>query len=341
MEFKNRFENSCVKTRLVGASAVIVKDEEIEEEVSFGFQSLESKEPVTPNTIFRIASISKIIVAMTVMTLVEEGKLSIGDDIGSILGFPIRNPHFPDTPITIEMLMTQTSSITDGFDDEDPLNEHEICGYNGVNGTSWNVGLRDLLIPNEGKYYTSGTWDRAKPGTKFIYSNFGCGILACICEAVTGEYFTDYAARRILKPLQLDASFRASEIIAKDRIATLYNRTGNPENPYKISRSKDSFILSGYPRFPLAENYRGPAGGLFISMHDLSKIMRVLMNDGSCYGVRILKKETVEMMLQMHWFGHDDPTYRSKGLQLKLMDDFDNRLFAGHTGYAYGVVSLE
>ncbi|MDD4166795.1 MAG: serine hydrolase, partial [Endomicrobiaceae bacterium] len=92
-----------------------------------------------------------------------------------------------------------------------------------------------------------------------------------------------------------------------------------------------------YPRFPLKENYRGPAGGLFINMHDLSKIVRILINDGVVDGIRILKKATVDLMHQIHWFGQSK-SYKAKGLQLKFID-FSRRTLKGHTGSAYGAVS--
>ena len=83
------------------------------------------------------------------MKLVEEKKLNLDQDISKYLGFKVRNIHFPDDIITTRMLMTQTSSITDGFDDEDLTNETRRDGYNGVNGTSLDVTLEDLLIPND------------------------------------------------------------------------------------------------------------------------------------------------------------------------------------------------
>jgi len=338
MSFKDSFYKYSKDSRLVGASAVVIKDDDIVEEVSYGYKSLENKSPVTADTIFRIASISKIIVSIAALTLIEQGKAALDDDIGDILGFKIRNPHHLDKKITIKMLMTQTSSITDAYDDEDPKHDKEIRGYNGVNGTSWDVGLEELLVPNDGKYYTDLTWNKEEPGTKFIYSNFGCGILACIVEALSGELFTKYVERVILKPLNMDASFRASDIVRKDEIANLYYQTNDENNLYKISRSAESFINSGYPIFDLKENYRGPAGGLFTSMKDLSKIMRLLLNDGVCEGDRILKKETVDIMLQLHWYG-EGFNYDAKGLQLKFIDCFDTKLFKGHTGSAYGVIS--
>lgn len=337
MNFKTRFLE-IVEGKVVGASASIVKGGEIVEYVNFGKKSLENKTDITNETIFRIASISKIVVAMAVMKLIEEKKANLDDDIGDILGFRIRNPHHPNEKITIRMLMLQTSSITDGYDDENSLYDNVLKGYNGVNGTSLPVILHELLTPSDSKYYTPLTFDKNKPGSRFIYSNFGCGILACIVEALSGELFTDYVEKNFFIPLGLDASFRACNINKKEDIASLYYPTNDANNPYELARSSESFIDSCYPLYPLKENFRGPAGGLFISMKDLSKIMIVLMNDGVVENKQILKKETIDLMLQMHYLG-PNIDYSAKGLQMRFLD-LNGKILKGHTGNAYGLRSF-
>lgn len=338
--FKEEFIKSCDFSRLVGATAVIVKEDKIVFSEAYGYSDFENKIATTPDTIYRIASISKIIVAMAIMKLVEKGLVNIDDDIQDILGFSLRNPKFPDTPITIKMLMTQTSSITDGFGSEDEIIEDDdIKGYNGVNGTHLDVTLEDILVPEKTKYWTSSTYSDREPGTNFIYSNFGCGILACIVEKVSKKLFTDFVRETILLPLETDASFRPGDIIKKENCANIY-LPEHSSTSYKISRSFESFVKNFYPVFPLGENYRGPAGGLFISTTDLSKVMTCLMNDGLYKGKVILEKSTVEMMLQTHWFGNsDEDSYKAKGLQMKILDKYPNILLRGHTGSAYGVVS--
>lgn len=338
--FKEEFIKSCDFSRLVGATAVIVKENKVIFSDSYGYSDFENKIATTPDTIYRIASISKIVVAMAVMKLVEEGLVNIDDDIQDILGFRIRNPKFPDTPITIKMLMTQTSSITDGFGDDDELiDEDEPQGYNGVNGTHLEVSLKDLLIPEASKYWTSSTYSEFEPGKNFIYSNFGCGILACIIEKVSQKLFTDYVREKILLPLDTDASFNPKDIIKKENCSNIYLPEHSSAS-YKISRTFNSFVENFYPPYPLGENYRGPAGGLFISATDLSKIMICLMNDGLYKKKAILEKATVEMMLQTHWFGNsDNDSYKAKGLQMKILDKYPTILLRGHTGSAYGVIS--
>ena len=335
MNFKELVNHISQQASLVGCSTVVVGKDEIIDESYYGYQSLEQHQKVTADTIFRIASISKIIVAMVAMSLVEKGLVSLDDDIGDILGFTIRNPYYPNQKITMRMLMTQTSSITDGFDDENPLYNDETRGYNNVNGTSWNVSLKELLNENGSKYYNPLTYDKNPPGSKFIYSNFGCGILACIIEAITKQLFTDYVEKVIFSPLEIDASFRACNIKNKEMIASTYKI--DSASSIKLIRSGASFVDSCYPIFPIKENYRGPAGGLFISIRDLGKIMMVFLNDGKYQNHQILSKSAIDQMLQLNWYGHWE-SYLAKGLQLKFID-FKGTTFKGHTGSAYGVIS--
>lgn len=319
---ETKFIEICKASRLVGASSVIVKDGYFREVLTYGLSSLEENRAITPYTVFRIASVSKTILALGLMKLVEENKININDDISKYLGFNIRNPQFLQTIITIKMLLTQTSSILDGPEEGE-------CGYNCVNGTNLDVGLRDLLLPL-GTHYSKETFANNEPGTNFVYANFNCGILACIIEKVTQELFTDYIKKVVFSPLGLDASYRIEDIINPD-IATLYHGT---DQGIKISRTKEQFLKGRYKKFPLGENYRGPAGGLFINMVDLARLAKVFLEKG----YPILKKETIEEMTKVHWQGPRTGSYQAKGLQMIILDDFNIRLF-GHFGDAYGAKS--
>ncbi|MDD3171309.1 MAG: serine hydrolase [Bacilli bacterium] len=338
--YNKRFKEICTEARLVGASVVVVKDDKIINQDGYGYQSIEDNKMADENTIYRIASISKTVGAIALMQLVEKRKINLDSDISEYFGFLIRNPKFPDDKITVKMLTLQTSSITDGYDDENPAYDDIRRGYNGVNGTDLDVELKELLVPNDGKFYTPLTFSDNRPGTRFIYSNFGCGLMACLIEIASGEYYTDYMERHIFKPLSLDASFKASNIVHKELIADLYYPKNDKDFGYTVARTAKRFVDGGYPLFPLGQNFRGPAGGLFISMKDLSTIMRMFLNRGVVNGVRLLNEDTVDLMVQQHWFGNgENGGYRAKGIQMKVLNSFPNKPLRGHTGGAYGVRS--
>lgn len=309
----------------IGVCSLIADTKEIKDIYCYGKRSKEKNLDITPNSIFRIASVSKIIVALAALMLHDEGKMDIYEDISKYLGYLVRNPHFPNHIITTEMLMTQTSSINDG--------EDEVLGYDGVNGKHFYVSLERLLTDPNYEYYLDRTFMNVKPGSTFCYSNFGCGILACIVEKVSGQYFTDFIKERLLDKMNLDASFRANEIKNKDLIASLYRNDGS------LAITGERFVETTYPKHPLGDNFRGPAGGLFISPVDLSKIMQMLMNNGTYENHTYLSKEMMKDMKDIHWKTLcPDGMYKQKGLQLMITDDYKYRLH-GHLGNAYGLRS--
>ncbi len=336
MSFKEQVTKIFQENKLVGAGCVVVQkqqdDYQIVENITHGMAILESQKPLTSKTIFRIASVSKMVVALSMMSLVQANKASIDSDISDILGFLVRNPYFPKKPITIKMLMTQTSSITDGYNDD----LDTTLGYNGVNGHRFSVDLKDLLVFNEGPYYTPLTWDQHEPGSTFIYSNFGCGILACLIEKLANEPFTDYVKKVIFDPMKIDASFKATTIKQQDEIASLYY--SQKDETFKLARSQNDFLKNVYPLFSLGNNFRGPAGGMFISLEGLAKLGEIFLNRGVVNHKQILEPQTIDLMLTRHWQG-ERFDYYAKGLQIRFLP-FENALLKGHTGSAYGLSSM-
>lgn len=322
---KNRLDEIAKQNSAIGICALVADKKEIKDIYCYGKRSVENSLEITPNTIFRIASVSKIVVALAALMLYDEGKLNIYDDISKYLGYSVRNPHFPNDIITTEMLMTQTSSINDG--------EDKKLGYDGVNGEHYYVSLERLLTDPTYEYYLDRTFLKARPGSTFCYSNFGCGILACIVEKVSGKHFTDFIKEKLIDKMNLDASFRASEINKKELIANLYR------NDLTLSITGERFVETTYPKHSLGDNFRGPAGGLFISPVDLTKIMQMLMNNGTYEGIVYLSEKTVLDMKAIHWKTLcPDGMYKQKGLQLMITDDYKTRLH-GHLGNAYGLRS--
>jgi CubicO group peptidase (beta-lactamase class C family) len=149
-----------------------------------GYENFDKKILSTKDSIYRIASISKVIVAIGLLKLYEEGLVDLDVDISKYLGFNVRNPLFPDDIITLRMILTQTSSITDDGTFENGLYK----GYDGSNCTDDFIKLEELLTPGS-KHFFKG-YSNHKPGSTFIYSNLGCGILACVCEKITNKYFS-------------------------------------------------------------------------------------------------------------------------------------------------------
>ena len=142
--FEAEMEEYRTQTDNVGLCVVYVRDNEVAYKKQWGLKRIESEEIMPDGTVkrsgpamddevmMRCASISKTFTATGLMQLVEKGDLDLRMDIGEILGKPIRNPKFPDTVITLEMLMSHTSSINEsgGYNDYEPGKGYQYCDYN-------------------------------------------------------------------------------------------------------------------------------------------------------------------------------------------------------------------
>ncbi|PZN96317.1 MAG: serine hydrolase [Alphaproteobacteria bacterium] len=252
--------------------------------------------PLAVDTPMRVASISKAVVAIGVMRLVEQRQLDLDADVSRWLGWRLRNPAFPDAPVTLRQLLSHTSGIDDA------------AGYRLPLGKM----LRDELPSH---------WSAAPPGTRFSYANFNYGIVASVMEAATGERFDRLMMRLVLAPLKLDAGYNWSGAgdAAVARAAVLYRRGKDetaidPAGPW-VAQVDD---LNGVrPACPVATDgaacdlaaYRpgtngtlfSPQGGLRISALGLATIGRMLLNDGSVDGVRILRPASVQTLMTPVW----------------------------------------
>ena len=143
-DFNKTFIDICNEAKVFGANIVVCNSNDILEKCSYGYSNIETKSESNENTIYRIASISKTVLAIGLMQLVEKNLVNLDDDISKYLGFKVRNPKYPDVPITVKMITLQTSSIQDGYDDENPAYDDIIKGYNVSSDTSKIVPLIPL-----------------------------------------------------------------------------------------------------------------------------------------------------------------------------------------------------
>jgi CubicO group peptidase (beta-lactamase class C family) len=346
---------------LASLSVLAIRDGRVAYEGHFGRRFIGAGDiagkPVDANTLFRIASISKMMTTLGLMRLVEEGKLDLDADVSGYLGFSLRNPHFPDQPLTLRHLLTHTSSLRDE------------AGY------SWGVdtALKDVFNPGSPSYGDGKMWAaNAGPGAYFTYCNLGWGVTGTIMERVTGERFDRLMRRLLVEPLGLHAGYTPSELPPGDvaNIATLYRkRTVDTEvwdasGPW-IAQADDYSRAppsppAGIERYMIGTNATpfSPTGGLRISARDMGTVMRMLMNGGVHEGRRILQQATLDRMFSRQW------TYDGKGGNGDSLDGLFNcwglgneqfpddpatrtRLVegggfsaVGHLGDAYGLMSV-
>ena len=298
---------------------------------------------VTPDDPVRIASISKLVVGIGAMKLVEQGKLDLDEDVSPRLGWTLRNPAFPDRSITLRQLLSHTSSVRD-FQDQ------------------YAIPLGDSV---QSIMAARTSWD-PKHGPRvgfFTYSNLNFPIVASIVERVTGERFDLWMRREVLEPMKLDACYNWPTCSdAKVARAVVLMQGGKPVRDDLAGRRPDCpvFLDKGpcdLGRWRLGENGAlfAPQGGLRISMNDLARVGRMLLNRGTLDGIRILSPKSVEAMLAPEWRfdGRNGETdkgfYCTYGLAVQLTptgipgckdDPAGDGIFRlGHAGDAYGLRS--
>jgi CubicO group peptidase (beta-lactamase class C family) len=298
---------------------------------------------VTPDDPVRVASISKLLVGIGVMKLVESGKLELDRDVSPQLGWTLRNPAFPERPITLRMLLSHTSSVRDH-------NDQYVIPLGRI--------VRDVM---------SGptSWDAAHgPGEGyFTYSNLNFPIVASIIERVTGERFDIWMRREVLEPMKLDACYNwptCSDAAIKRAVVLTQGGKAikddlggrQPDCPVYVEDGPCDLAL-----WKLGENGAlfAPQGGLRISMRDLARVGRMFLNEGMLDGARIISPASVETLLTPLWRfdgrngNTDHAFYCSYGLATQQIptavegckDDpaGDGISRVGHAGDAYGVRS--
>lgn len=299
------------QTNVVGVSVAVVKNNKIIYSHSFGQKNIEANTPLTDDCIFRIASISKSFSATSIMQLVEAKKLSLEDDASDLIGFPLRNPKFPDKVITLKMLLSHRSSINDSQ------------GYFSLDS------INPATNPDYAKCYNNYA-----PGTGYMYCNLNYNMTGAIIEKYSGERFDQYVKHHVLDPLDIYGGY-CVDSLDKNRFATIYEfnketaKFTNSPNAY-APRSKE---IADYVMGKTTPIF-SPTGGMKISATDLAKYMIMHMNLGKANGKRIISKRSARIMQTPL---SSDENY---GLAILKTDKLiEGKTLTGHTGSAYGLYS--
>ena len=303
--------------KAIGTSVAVVKDNRICYTQTFGYNPDYSdttlRRAIPVNGVFMIQSISKTFISTAIMQLVERKMLSLDDDVNKYLNFKVRNPKYPDIPITIRMLLNHRSSIND---------KH----YGNLN----------QINPEKGKEWRE-CYNDYRPGTKFKYCNTNYNLLGAIIEKATSQRFFDYLDENIITPLDLYASFNLSKI-ERTRLVRSYSYNKNEKRFKKVASVYDykryRSVLNNYILGQTTASF-SPSGGMKISAPDLAKYMMMHMNYGEYNGKKILSKESV---LEMWKPQAEDTTYALGFFRDKAI--LNGEQVIGVRGSANGVHSI-
>lgn len=299
------------KYQAIGASVAIVKGNDIIYSQSFGLKNIETGEELATDDLFRIASISKSFVTTGIMQLVEAGKLSLDDDVSDLIGFRVRNPNFPDSVITLRLILSHRSSLSDKN------------GYFTL----------DALNPDKG-----GDWVKAyhsyAPNTGYRYCNLNFNLAGAILEKYSGERFDRYIRRHVLEPLGVYGGYNV-DVLDSSRFVTLYAYNADSKRfvaspaAYQSRAEELKTYVKGYsaPVF-------SPTGGMKLSAEDLAKVMMMHMNYGEANGTRILSEKSSRTMQTIR------TPESGYGMSLRTLDYLiPGKTLTGHEGIAYGLYS--
>ncbi len=296
-----KIDSIAKKNHLIGAQVLVFTRDNVLFKRNVGFKNLASKQPVTDNTMFRLGSITKSVVAVSALQLIEQGKLSLNDQLKELAPeIKFENQWEQTDPIRIVHLLEHTTGWDDWALKEYAFNSDSITLQQGIE-----------LYPESRK-------SRWRPGTFFAYCNSGPPVVARIIEKKTGEEFESLVRRRIFDPLGMKGiTFRLDGDAVKN-IVTNYSGEENPkEEPYWA-------IL------------RRPAGSLNSSALEFMPFVQMLMNRGYVNGQKIIDSTSVDRMeLPQSTLAAQAGSNEGYGLH-NYTTSFKGHLFHGHDGGVNG-----
>lgn len=301
------------KHHVVGACIQRMEHGVLTECHAIGYAGLGSiRRSVTEKTLFRTASIAKMVTALLVFRLQTLGKLSVQEPLCEFLGYPVGHPNASDAPITLGMLLSHTSGLLD-----------TPAYFASFERT---VPLRTLLE-------SPVSYGQGVPGTVFAYSNFAAGLVGCLLEARFNESFEKLMQRELFAPLQVHASFDTSAV-ASECVANSYRVL-----PRGCAFDAGRRIASARPMDkPDPEtHYLAAAGNLYITASDLAKLVLVAWQGMDGFVDEPSLQELHTPLLG--WPEEQGRMRHSMGL-LVLEDGLrDSGRIWGHQGFAYGAVN--
>lgn len=218
---------------------------------------------VTEDTVYKVASVTKLITAMGVMQLAEQGRLDLDAPLRKKGGEPLCNPAYPDAPLTLRQAMSHTTSL--------------LPSANYTGNPTWTA-----------KYF-----DVYRPGSRYTYANINGGILGSQIEYVSGQSLNSYMAQHVFAPLHINAAYAAPLLPDPTQLSDSFEPDGRVEATAEAYMRGDA----GYDDTCDPDtHFRASVGGLYISLRGMELLGAALANRGRVNGVQVLSPGSVRMM---------------------------------------------
>lgn len=297
------FQEEMSAGTLPGAVAIVARDGHVVYHGVFGYADRESHTPLTPDSFFRLASMTKPIISVATLMLHEQGYFQLTDPVSRFIpefahprvltAFNSSDTTYTAVPasreITIHDLLTHTSGIGYGL-----FNDTLAALYA-------RAGIPDLVTARDKRI---GEAVRAlatlpllhNPGEKWTYG-LSDDVLGYLIEVVSGQPLDRFLRERVFQPLRMYDTYFYLPERKKDRLATLYAERDSSLIRYNQERM-DELFTGVSPDYPVdgAQVYFSGGGGLSSTAEDYARFAQMLLNRGELDGVRILLPETVDRM---------------------------------------------
>lgn len=307
--FDRKIEECAEKNSVVGMGLCVFADGKVIYEIDLGYSDKENGIKCGNNTVYRVASVSKLVSAMALMTLYDEGKIDPYSDLEELTGLPY-NGGYNENRVLLWNLLTHTAGLADG-----------------------NTYLKAASNYYNVSYVMKNSRSGGEVGKNYLYTNFGVGTLGSVVETITGEFFHRFASRVIFDKLEMNAAYCADLLKDRSLCANVYQYGELRISPKSWGRNS-----LYYESFGLGNSYLTAQCELLISPKDLARLGIAISGDGSVDGVRILSKEAVDL-INTPYFKSDSIPF-DMGLCTRIYNGnlIEGRRIFGHSGCAYGNV---
>lgn len=277
----DRIISSYMKEQHIpGLAAAVIRDGELVWMGTYGMANVATGRPVTPQTIFPLASVTKIFTATALIQLHVEGKFNLDDDVNGYLPFSVRNPNFPDLPITFAQLLRHRSSIRDNPEFYRPL----WSKANGDTETVLGEYLKSYLELEGALYDQKKNFFPYKPGTDFKYCNTCYALLGYLAERISGLSYEQYTEKMLFEPLGIESTAWTFASVNKNMAASLHR--------YDPEKGHQDVGIVGYPDWP--------AGLLRMNASDLARFLAVYTQFGMLDSSQRIDPRVIEVMAPKH-----------------------------------------